>query len=146
MTLAIDRRTDHELVDPEDATWVRTGKDSAIREIGKTIAVFDAVDCGAFLATPELAQAIREAIAAGQGGSLSDGMQVLANRGRAATMDIGSAWWIDVDDARMHALAERVVHRELPEIYETAPQSSAVPPVGGRKAVASSSMPWSADI
>ncbi|QDK34854.1 NTP transferase domain-containing protein [Sphingomonas sp. IC081] len=120
VTLAIDRRTDSPMVDPEDATWVRLGQDDRIARIGKTIADYDAVDCGAFLATPELAEAIGAAIAAGRAGSLSDGMQVLADRGRAATMDIGSAWWIDVDDAAMHALAESMVARELPGIYARA--------------------------
>jgi 1L-myo-inositol 1-phosphate cytidylyltransferase len=117
VTLAIDRRTDHPLIDPDDATWVRTGADGFIRAIGKTIAPYDAVDCGAFLATPELAAAIRAAIDAGQAGSLSEGMQRLADAGRAATMDIGEAWWLDVDDPRAFALAEDQAPRELPEIY-----------------------------
>lgn len=108
VTLAIDRRIDNPLVDPEDATWVRTDEQGRILAIGKTITPYDAVDCGAFLATPELAVALREAIAAGKSGSLSDGMQVLANRGRAATMDIDDAWWMDVDDPRAHALAEEL--------------------------------------
>lgn len=108
VTLAIDRRLDNPLVDPDDATWVRTDADGRILAIGKTIAPYDAVDCGAFLATPELALAIREAIAAGKPGSLSDGMQALANKGRAATMDIDDAWWMDVDDPRAHALAEEL--------------------------------------
>ena len=108
VTLAIDRRIDNPLVDPDDATWVRMDDAGRIRAIGKTITPYDAVDCGAFLATPELAAAIREAIAAGKPGSLSDGMQVLADKGRAATMDIEDAWWMDVDDPRAHALAEEL--------------------------------------
>ena len=106
VTLAIDRRLDNPLIDPEDATWVKTDADGRIEAIGKTIPDYDAVDCGAFLATPELAAAIQAAIAAGKSGSLSDGMQRLADAGRAATMDIGEAWWIDVDDPRAHAIAE----------------------------------------
>ncbi|HET9628476.1 MAG TPA: NTP transferase domain-containing protein [Novosphingobium sp.] len=106
VTLAIDRRLDNPLVDPDDATWVQTGDDGRITAIGKTIAAYDAVDCGAFLATPELPEAIAAAIATGKAGSLSDGMQVLADRGRAATMDVGGAWWLDVDDPRAHAIAE----------------------------------------
>lgn len=106
VTLAIDRRLDNPLIDPEDATWVKTDADGRIEAIGKTIPQYDAVDCGAFLATPELARAIQAAIADGKSGSLSDGMQRLADAGRAATMDIGEAWWIDVDDPRAHAIAE----------------------------------------
>ncbi len=117
VTLAIDRRTANPLVDPDDATWVQTGADGFIRAIGKTIPDYDAVDCGAFLATPELAEAISAAIAAGKAGSLSDGMQGLADAGRAATFDIAAAWWLDVDDPRAHALAEAQTPQELPEIY-----------------------------
>ncbi|MBS0477094.1 MAG: NTP transferase domain-containing protein [Proteobacteria bacterium] len=117
VTLAIDRRIDNPLVDPDDATWVQTGESGFIRAIGKTIPAFDAVDCGAFLATPELAEAIGAAIAAGKAGSLSDGMQALADAGRAATMEIAGAWWLDVDDPRAHALAEEQAPRELAGIY-----------------------------
>jgi choline kinase len=117
VTLAIDRRVDSELVDPDDATWVRHDGQGRIVAIGKTIAPYDAVDCGAFLATPELAEAIGAAIASGKAGSLSDGMQVLADRGRAWVMDVGEAWWIDVDDPRALALAEAQAPTALPEIY-----------------------------
>lgn len=113
VTLAIDRHTTNPLVDPDDATWVETAPDGRIRAIGKTIPRYDAVDCGAFLATPELPAAIAAAIAAGAAGSLSDGMQRLADAGRAATLEIGGAWWMDVDDPRAHALAEAQAPRHL---------------------------------
>ncbi|NOU02087.1 MAG: nucleotidyl transferase, partial [Novosphingobium sp.] len=117
VTLAIDRRIDSPLVDADDATWVETGERGFIRAIGKTIARYDAVDCGAFLATPELADAIRAAIADGKAGSLSEGMQRLADADRAATMEIDGAWWLDVDDPRAHALAEAQAPQYLPQFY-----------------------------
>ncbi|MCC6927248.1 NTP transferase domain-containing protein [Novosphingobium sp.] len=120
VTLAVDQYCDNPLVDPDDATWVERDERQFIRAIGKTIPSYDAVDCGAFLCTPELAEAIREAIAAGQAGSLSEGMQRLADRGRAATWEIGGAWWLDVDDPRAHALAEQQAPYELAEIYAAA--------------------------
>lgn len=119
VTLAVDYRCDNPLVDPDDATWVKLDARGFITAIGKTIPAYDAVDCGAFLATPELADAIRAAIAEGKAGSLSEGMQRLADADRAATMDIGTAWWLDVDDPRAHALAEEQAPRELSEIYGT---------------------------
>lgn len=117
VTLAIDRDVTSPLVDPDDATWVATGADGRIRAIGKSIAGYDAVDCGAFLVTPELPAAIAAAIAGGAAGSLSDGMQRLADDGRAATMEIGGAWWMDVDDPRAHALAEQLAPRHLAEWF-----------------------------
>ncbi len=117
VTLAIDRRVDSPLVDPDDATWVKLDERGFIRGIGKTIPEYDAVDCGAFLATPELTQAIAAAIAEGKAGSLSEGMQRLADMGRAATMEIEGAWWLDVDDPKMHALAEAEAPAQLSGIY-----------------------------
>ena len=119
VTLAIDHRVASPLVDPDDATWVRLrkeglGEDARITAIGKTIAPYDAVDCGAFLATPELAASLRAAIADGAPGSLSDGMQRLAATGRAATMDVGKGWWLDVDDPRALALAEAEAPAHIP--------------------------------
>ena len=120
VTLAIDRRSSSPLIDPEDATWVKLDADARIEAIGKSLPEYDAVDCGAFLATPELAAAIKAAIADGKEGSLSDGMQRLADAGRAATMDIGDAWWLDVDDPRSHALAEAEAPKFLPELFAAA--------------------------
>lgn len=117
VTLAVDFRCDHPLIDPDDATWVKLNGAGFIEAIGKSIAPYDAVDCGAFLCTPELAAAIRAAIAEGKAGSLSEGMQKLADAGRAATMDIGEAWWLDVDDPRAFDLAEAQAPAHLPEIY-----------------------------
>lgn len=117
VTLAIDRRIDNPLVDPDDATWVKMDDEGRITAIGKTISPYDAVDCGAFLATPELALAIRDAIAEGKPGSLSDGMQRLADAGRAGTMDIEDAWWMDVDDPRAHALAEELAPWHLAHTF-----------------------------
>ncbi len=121
VTLAVDRRITSPLIDPDDATWVRIDPAGRILAIGKTILDYDVVDCGAFLATQELPAAIAAAIAAGKSGSLSDGMQYLADRGRAATWDVGShgidSWWMDVDDPRAHALAEAEAPLRLRTLY-----------------------------
>lgn len=117
VTLAVDRRIRGRLIDPEDATWVDLDPRGTIRAIGKGIASYCAVDCGAFLATAALSTAIGEAIAEGRPGSLSDGMQRLADQGRAASMDIGDGWWIDVDDPRAHALAQAEAAIRLPHLF-----------------------------
>lgn len=117
VTLAIDRRIDSPWVDPQDATWVMTGGSNRIIAIGKALTSFDAVDCGAFLATGELAPAIAAAITNGRPGSLSDGMQVLADRGRAAVVDVEDAWWLDVDDPATWTMAQEEAPARLADLF-----------------------------
>jgi len=107
--LAVDRNLSGPLLDIDDATKVELTDDGRIRSIGKTIPHYNAIDTGLFLATPELAEAIRAEVDAGGGGSLSEGMQRLADAGRAGTVDIGDASWIDVDSPAMLALGEKFV-------------------------------------
>lgn len=109
VALAIDYGLESPLIDPHDATWVKTRADGLIDRIGKSIPERDAVDCGAFLANAALVDAIEEALVAGKPGSLSDGMQVLADRRRAATLDVTGAWWLDVDDPHAYDLAHALL-------------------------------------
>jgi 1L-myo-inositol 1-phosphate cytidylyltransferase len=106
LTLAVDRGIDNPDIDLDDATKVVTAADGRILRIGKTIEGYDAIDTGIFLATPELPQAIARSVEAGGAGSLSEGVQTLADAGRAFTFDIGTRWWLDVDDAPAMAKAE----------------------------------------
>jgi choline kinase len=99
LTLAVDRDLASPLLDMDDATKVET-EGAAIRRIGKMLARFDAIDTGLFRATPALAAAI------GAGGSLSDGVQRLADRGAAAVVDVSGSFWLDVDDPAALAKAE----------------------------------------
>jgi choline kinase len=104
LTLAVDRDLANPLLDMDDATKVETGEDGAILRIGKTLARFDAVDTGLFRATPALA----EAIGAG-GGSLSEGVQRLADKAQATTCDVTGLSWLDVDDPAALAKAEAML-------------------------------------
>lgn len=104
LVLAVDRDLAGPLLDMDDATKVETRAGGAIVRIGKTLAAFDAVDTGLFRATPALA----EAIGAG-GGSLSEGVQRLADQGRAATLDVTGLFWLDVDDPAALAKAEALL-------------------------------------
>jgi choline kinase len=109
LTLAVDRDLANPLLDMDDATKVSLGPDGAILRIGKNLERFDAIDTGLFRATPSLAGAIRAAIAAGGAGSLSEGVQRLADQGKATTVEIGGARWLDVDDSIALAKAERMM-------------------------------------
>jgi 1L-myo-inositol 1-phosphate cytidylyltransferase len=101
LTLAVDRDLANPLLDMDDATKVETGAGGGIVRIGKALERFDAIDTGLFRASPALA----EAIGAG-GGSLSEGVQRLADRGLARTLDVTGLVWLDVDDAAALAKAE----------------------------------------
>lgn len=104
LALAVDRRLGHPAVDEADVTRVRTWG-SRIMEIGKTLRVYDALDCGAFLIGP----AFVAALAGLEAPSLSDGVRLLARRGLARAVDVGDAFWLDIDDARALALARDLV-------------------------------------
>ena len=97
LTLAVDRDWRRESLDLEDATKVALDGDRIVA-IGKALDRFDAVDTGVFHATPALAEAIAAAVAEGKAGSLSDGVQRLADAGQARTVDATGLMWLDVDD------------------------------------------------
>lgn len=111
LTLAVDRRVS-DVHDLADAVKVRVDAAQRIAEIGKQLTTFDAVDTGVFLATPRLFDAL-DACRTAQGGdcSLVDGVARMAAAGRARVVDIGDAWWQDVDDAEGLRLAEQKLAR-----------------------------------
>lgn len=104
LVLGIDRRMGHPWADESDVTRVAT-RQGRIIAIGKQICTYDAHDCGVFLITPELMQALAPLPSPG----LSDGVRVLAAKGRALTVDISAHDWIDIDDPRALAMAEEWV-------------------------------------
>ncbi len=106
LVLGVDRRMGHPWADEADVTRVST-RQGRITAIGKQLATYDAHDCGVFLVTPELMAALADLPAPG----LSDGVRVLAARGRARVVDISAHDWIDIDDPRALLLAEAWVRQ-----------------------------------
>ena len=111
LALAADYRLDNPLTDMDDATKLLVAPDGRIERLGKTIERFNAIDTGIFLAAPALLAALRRSIEGGGSGSLSEGVQLLADAGEAHAVDIGEGWWIDVDDEAAFRRAEE----SLPE-------------------------------
>ncbi|RMH37695.1 MAG: nucleotidyltransferase [Deltaproteobacteria bacterium] len=105
--LCVDRRVD-DVYDIDDATKVRTDGD-AIVDIGKQLADYDAIDCGVFAVGDALLACLREELDARGDCSLSDGVRRLAARGRARVVDVGDAFWQDVDTPDALARAERIL-------------------------------------
>ncbi len=108
LTLGIDRRLDNPLVDLDDVTRVRTDGDRIVA-IGKQLPDYDCYDTGVFAVDARFHDALRASIAAGGAGSISAGVEALAAQGAARVVDIGNAWWLDVDDPRALTQAEAAV-------------------------------------
>jgi len=106
LVLAVDRRLDNPLVDSEDVTRVQL-EGKRIMAIGKGLERCDAWDTGAFACTP----GVFEALASGDG-TVTDAVRMLARDGRARALDIGEAFWADLDDAAALARARgAMLHR-----------------------------------
>lgn len=108
VVLAVDRRLGNPLVDLDDVTRVRTDEAGRILAIGKHLAPYDAFDVGVFLASHGLIEGVREDVAAGGVGGISEGMRRLAARGLARVFDIGDRFWLDIDDPVAFDQAERL--------------------------------------
>jgi choline kinase len=109
LLLAVDRDVTSPLIDLDDATKIVVGDGDHIVRLGKTLSEYNAIDTGLFRAGPGLIEAIRTAVDAGDQGSLSEGVQKLADQGRAFALDNRGLWWLDVDDPRALALAEEAL-------------------------------------
>lgn len=112
--LAVDRNTRNALVDLADVTKAEV-RDGFLRQIGKRIERYNAFDTGCFLCSPAIFPALQRARAQSDDTTLSGGIQLLAEAGKVATLDIGDAFWIDVDDARAVRHAEGVLLSRLPK-------------------------------
>ena len=91
----------------DDATKVQlTG--STITAIGKDLQSYEAVDTGLFFCQLQVFDALQQARAAGEG-SLSAGWHRLIPRRQFRALDIGEAFWVDVDTPESLRYAEGVL-------------------------------------
>lgn len=104
--LAVDRKLDS-IFDMDDATKVAS-EDGYIRDIGKQLKEFDAVDTGLFVCPPCIFERLEAAKVDGDC-SLSDGVRAMAEAGRARIVDIGDSLWQDVDTPEMLEHAEAML-------------------------------------
>ncbi|MCG2590507.1 NTP transferase domain-containing protein [Rhodohalobacter sulfatireducens] len=111
-TLLVDFKLD-EIFDMDDATKVDS-QNGRIHSIGKEITDFNCVDTGVFVCTPSLLNEIKKVFKKQGDASLSDGIQALANKNKMHTLDIGNAFWQDVDTPEMLEHAEKILNTEIP--------------------------------
>ena len=110
LNLAIDRKIET-IFDLDDAMKVQTSSDQVI-QIGKELANFNAIDTGLFLCPNELFSYLRRAQKDGDC-SLAEGVRLMAHDGKVRAIDIGEAWWQDVDTVPMRVRAEEVLGERL---------------------------------
>jgi choline kinase len=94
LNLAIDRKIEA-IVDIADAMKVKT-KAGRVISIGKELEHYDAIDTGLFVANHELFDHLKRANRGGDC-SLADGVRLMATAGKVHAIDVGDAWWQDVD-------------------------------------------------
>ncbi|MHC1626246.1 MAG: phosphocholine cytidylyltransferase family protein [Methanoculleaceae archaeon] len=107
--LAADRRL-NEVYDVEECTKIRYERDLAV-QTGKELTEYNAVDCGLFLCTGALLDALDETISQGRY-ALTDAVNKLAGEGRVRLHFVNGGW-IDIDDIGAYRHAERILLRSL---------------------------------
>jgi 1L-myo-inositol 1-phosphate cytidylyltransferase len=103
LNVAIDRKLDS-ILDLDDAMKVQTQENRVIA-IGKDLQDYNAIDTGVFVCSPEFFSYLAKAKRDGDC-SLADGVRAMAADGLTHGIDIGDAWWQDVDTPEMLARAE----------------------------------------
>ncbi|GAF96794.1 unnamed protein product, partial [marine sediment metagenome] len=109
--LCVDRRLngDHFNIDDVTKVWLENKK---VKGIGKELDRFNAVDTGIFLCSPVIFDALEKSFSQGKY-SLSAANQMLSNRGKLKTYDIGDNFWIDVDDRETLKKAKKILLKQL---------------------------------
>src|SRR5207249_8594832 len=123
LNLAIDRKLSS-VFDLNDATKVQTQGDRIVA-ISKQLPHYDAIDTGLFVCAQNVFQYLERAKAGGDC-SLSDGVRLMAADGKARAIDIGEAWWQDVDTPEMLTHAEKHLRARFRR-NEIAPMGAGAP-------------------
>jgi 1L-myo-inositol 1-phosphate cytidylyltransferase len=113
--LAIDRKIDS-ILDLDDAMKVETHGDRIVA-IGKNLTIYNGIDTGLFVCPLEIFDYLRRAKRNGDC-SLADGVRLMAEAGKARAIDIGSAWWQDIDTPEMLERAVSVLQRGAQALAE----------------------------
>ena len=105
LNLAVDRKI-ASIFDLDDAMKVRTDGDRIVA-IGKKLDDYNAIDTGIFIC-PEIVFEYLRRVLKNDDCSLADGVRLMAEEGNARAIDIGDAWWQDVDTPEMLEQASSV--------------------------------------
>ncbi|MFQ6071981.1 MAG: sugar phosphate nucleotidyltransferase [Methanosarcinales archaeon] len=109
--LGVDKNLES-IHDLEDATKVEISENGSIISIGKNLSKYNAVDCGVFLCTQQIFEALRIEINQGKE-DLSSAVALLAEQGNAKTVDISGNFWMDIDTFQELKIAENKLLNSL---------------------------------
>jgi len=113
LSIAIDRKLDS-IFDLEDAMKVQT-RGNRIADIGKNLRHYDAIDSGLFVCPLQIFDYLERAKfdSSASDCSLTDGVRLMADDDKVRAIDIGNAWWQDVDTPEMLQYAERQMSKRM---------------------------------
>ena len=97
------------IFDLDDAMKVKTYQ-GRITAIGKALTSYDSIDTGIFVCPLEIFRYLVRARLDGDCG-LADGVRLMATDNKVRAVDIGDAWWKDVDDNGMLGQAQEAAAR-----------------------------------
>ena len=106
LNVAVDRKLGT-IVDPDDAMKVRT-EGHRLVTIGKNLEDYDAIDIGLFVCPLEIFSYLEQAKRDGDC-SLADGVRSMAADGKVRAIEIGNAWWQDVDSTETLQHARQLI-------------------------------------
>jgi 1L-myo-inositol 1-phosphate cytidylyltransferase len=106
LNLAIDRKI-ASIFDLDDAMKVQV-EGNRLAAIGKTLTDYNAIDTGIFICPESIFEYLRRVLR-NDDCALADGVRLMAEEGNALAVDIGDAWWQDVDTPEMLARAEETL-------------------------------------
>ena len=113
LNVAVDRKLGS-IFDLEDAMKVQT-RGNRITDIGKNLRHYDAIDTGLFVCPLQIFDYLERAKSGSceSDCSLADGIRMMAGDNRVRAIDIGDAWWQDVDTPEMLQYAETQMSKRM---------------------------------
>ncbi len=98
-------------IDLDEATKVKIENEHIVK-IGKNLKDYNGVDCGIFLLTPSIFEALEES-KSNRDETLSGGIRILGKNRKVRTFDINGHFWIDVDTENDYLEAEKILVQRL---------------------------------
>jgi choline kinase len=109
LNIAVDRKLES-IFDLDDAMKLQT-HGSRVTGIGKDLQRYDAIDTGLFVCPPQIFDYLERAKSKSSRNdcSFAEGIRFMAGDNKVRAIDIGDAWWQDVDTQQMLQSAEKQI-------------------------------------